>query len=277
MEGAKKRESALAVSPCASRKKHRSSEADCSSTDKNSCKVNHPLQAGRHTIGAGTMESSANTAETMEKSANKVASSEMCVYCFDSLMGHFFKKFEKTPPAFTNDSFPLFVTWQIGSARRLRGCIGTFSSLSLHRGIKEYALTSAMSDSRFSPVSKDEISRLCVSVSLLVDFEDALNYLDWTVGLHGIKIEITQGSSNRTATYLPEVALEAGWTKEETIESLLKKAGTKGQFTQALKDSIKLTRYRSEKVKMTFEEYASTKKSAREVLNGCYVPLSNGH
>ena len=30
------------------------------------------------------------------------------------------------------------------------------------------------------------------------------------VGLHGIKIEITQGSSNRTATYLPEVALEAG-------------------------------------------------------------------
>ena len=46
-----------------------------------------------------------------------------------------------------------------------------------------------------------------------------------------------------------------GWTKEETIESLLKKAGTKGQFTQALKDSIKLTRYRSEKVKMTFEVF----------------------
>ena len=42
---------------------------------------------------------------------------------------------------------------------------------------------SAMNDSRFSPVSKAEISQLSVSVSLLVDFEDASNYLDWTVSM----------------------------------------------------------------------------------------------
>ena len=38
-------------------------------------------------------------------------------------------------------SSPLFVTWTIGPNERLRGCIGTFSSLSLHKAVKEYALT----------------------------------------------------------------------------------------------------------------------------------------
>ena len=43
------------------------------------------------------------------------------------------------------------------------------------------------------------------------------------------------------------------WTKEETIEALLKKAGVKSRLSQSLKDSIRLTRYRSEKVEMSFE------------------------
>ena len=50
-----------------------------------------------------------------------------------------------------------------------------------------------------------------------------------------------------------DLCLCLGWTKEETVESLLKKAGVRSQMTQALKDSIKLIRYRSEKVEMDFE------------------------
>lgn len=36
---------------------------------------------------------------------------------------------------------PLFVTWKIGKDKRLRGCIGTFSAMNLHAGLKEYAIT----------------------------------------------------------------------------------------------------------------------------------------
>ena len=36
---------------------------------------------------------------------------------------------------------PLFVTWKIGGERRLRGCIGTFTAMSLHSGLREYAVT----------------------------------------------------------------------------------------------------------------------------------------
>lgn len=36
---------------------------------------------------------------------------------------------------------PLFVTWEVGREHRLRGCMGTFSHISLHAGLREYAAT----------------------------------------------------------------------------------------------------------------------------------------
>lgn len=78
--------------------------------------------------------------------------------------------------------------------------------------MKEYSLTSALRDSRFDPITRDEIPRLTVSVSLLQGFEEAQGgYLDWTLGVHGIRIEFkTERGSTRTATYLPQVAPEQG-------------------------------------------------------------------
>lgn len=68
-----------------------------------------------------------------------------------------------------------------------------------------------MKDTRFSPISKDELSKLHVSVSILRHFEEAENYLDWEVGRHGIRIEFYSEKGNKqSATYLPEVASEQG-------------------------------------------------------------------
>lgn len=83
--------------------------------------------------------------------------------------------------------------------------------MNLHTGLREYAITSAFKDSRFSPITRDEFSRLSVSVSILRHFEDGDDYLDWEVGIHGIRIEFVNEKGNkRTATYLPEVASEQG-------------------------------------------------------------------
>ena len=41
---------------------------------------------------------------------------------------------------------------------------------------------SALKDSRFPPMSRDELPRLLCSVSLLTNFEDVGDYLDWEVG-----------------------------------------------------------------------------------------------
>lgn len=42
-----------------------------------------------------------------------------------------------------------------------------------------------------------------------MNFEDGNDYLDWIIGVHGIRIEFrNENGIKRTATYLPEVATE---------------------------------------------------------------------
>jgi uncharacterized protein (TIGR00296 family) len=193
-----------------------------------------------------------------------IISAEMCFFCFDILHSHLDVGDYPRSPAFTNDSYPLFVTWKVGRDKRLRGCIGTFNAMSLHAGLREYSVTSAFKDTRFNPISRDEIPRLHVSVSILCHFEDGNDYLDWEIGVHGIRIEFhTERGAKRTATYLPEVAPEQGWDHLETIDSLLRKGGFKGVINQDTRKSIRLTRYQSEKMTVSYQEYKDIWKSRR--------------
>lgn len=58
-----------------------------------------------------------------------------------------------------------------------------------------------------------------------------------------------------SATYLPHVAAEQGWGVEESITSLIRKAGFAGKVTEALKRELKLTRYESSMAGMGWREY----------------------
>jgi len=194
--------------------------------------------------------------------AAPVACPQMGYYCFDVLLSHFKtqdlqKTLDSLPqPKFTNDPFPLFVTWETGSSRRLRGCMGTFNFMALHDGLREYAATSAFKDCRFAPINEDEVGSLTVSVSILRHFEEARDYRDWQIGTHGIRIEFFNERGNkRTATYLPEVAPEQGWDHEKTIDSLLRKGGYKGSNTAEVRRSLKIVRYQSEKVEVAYSDY----------------------
>ncbi|CAG0913871.1 unnamed protein product [Notodromas monacha] len=191
-----------------------------------------------------------------------VAHPEMGLYCFDVLYSHLHRADPPRHPKFPNDRFPLFVTWWIGKDKKLRGCMGTFDSVHLHTGLREYAITSAFKDSRFPPVKKDEIPELHVSVSILLHFEDGNHFLDWEIGVHGIRIEFfNEKGSRKTATYLPEVAPSQGWDKHQTIDSLLRKGGFKGNVTDDVRKSIRLTRYQSEKISISFDDYVTLGKA----------------
>jgi hypothetical protein len=65
---------------------------------------------------------------------------------------------------------------------------------------------------------------------LLADFEPCKDAMDWTLGTHGLRISFTHRNRRHGATYLPDVAVEQGWTKEETVESLMRKAGWDGGY-----------------------------------------------
>lgn len=182
---------------------------------------------------------------------------EMVFYCFDVLHSHLHRTDHKSlKPRFPDHEFPLFVTWSIGRDKRLRGCIGTFSPLNLHDGLREYALTSAINDSRFSPINKDELHKLSCSVSLLTNFEPANHWKDWQVGVHGIRIEfVNEKGQKRSATYLPEVASQEGWDHEEAIDSLLRKGGYRAPITEEFRKKIQVVRYQSEKLTKTFSDW----------------------
>ncbi|KAG8200659.1 hypothetical protein JTE90_022280 [Oedothorax gibbosus] len=187
---------------------------------------------------------------------------EMCFFCFDVLYCYLNQYDSPKTPNFPNESYPLFVTWKIGKDRKLRGCIGTFNSMNLATGLREYAVTSAFRDSRFSPITREEFNKLHVSVSILRHFEDGRDYLDWQIGTHGIRIEFnTEKGYKRTATYLPEVAPEQGWDQIQTIDSLLRKGGYKGIITTDVRKSIRLTRYQSEKLTVSYNEYKNSWRS----------------
>ncbi|KAH1335132.1 hypothetical protein KXV68_000903 [Aspergillus fumigatus] len=130
--------------------------------------------------------------------------------------------------------YPLFVTWNTLSKnghKSLRGCIGTFDAHELAEGLRAYALTSAFEDSRFSPIPQSLLPSLSCSLTLLGSFEPCTNALDWILGVHGIRISFIHRGRRYGATYLPDVAVEQGWTKEETLESLMRKAGWDGVTT----------------------------------------------
>lgn len=202
----------------------------------------------------------------LQRPQDKVACVEMCFFCFDVLVNHLDNVEPPRNPCFTNEAFPLFVTWKIGTDKDLRGCIGTFEEINLHSGLRNYAIQSATKDRRFNPIVKNELGQLYVSVSLLTNFELADNYLDWVVGVHGIKIEFdSEKGAKKTATFLPEVAAEMGWDHLKTIDHLLKKGGYKGTITNAVRQSISLTRYRSEKITVSHNDYLKWK---NQLMNG---------
>ncbi|OHT07572.1 hypothetical protein TRFO_05224 [Tritrichomonas foetus] len=186
-------------------------------------------------------------------SDSQPATKELCYLCFEALENEVLNqkstKVSSRVVQQSNVAFPMFVTWKIGDA--LRGCIGNFKPLPLYSGLQEYALISALKDFRFDPVTAREIPKLNVGISLLHTFEDAQNALDWEVGKHGIRLFI----DGMSATFLPEVASEQGWTKEETLQHLARKAGMYKPFDSAALARAKVERYQSSKCKVTYDEY----------------------
>jgi uncharacterized protein (TIGR00296 family) len=154
---------------------------------------------------------------------------------------------------------PLFVTWNTLSPRTgrasLRGCIGTFQAEELDEGLSSYAITSAIEDTRFRPVSKKELPTLQVVVTLLTDFEECDDAMDWVLGTHGLRISFTYRGGRYGSTYLPDVAPEQGWNKEETLVSLMRKAGWDGPKHSWQDVPLKVVRYQGKKQKLGYQEY----------------------
>jgi len=104
----------------------------------------------------------------------------------------------------------------------LRGCIGTIEPREpLYRAIIANGDNAARRDPRFDPVAPAELKDLEVEVSVLTPPRPVASWKDFQVGEQGIILS----KDGRRAVFLPEVAPEQGWTREETLTHLAQKAG----------------------------------------------------
>lgn len=99
---------------------------------------------------------------------------------------------------------------------RLRGCIGRFiSDIPLIELIVEMAKASATGDPRFfaDPITADELEQLDIEISVLSPLLRTDQPLSLRLGVDGIYIKKGRASG----CFLPQVATETGWTKEEFL------------------------------------------------------------
>jgi len=96
----------------------------------------------------------------------------------------------------------------------LRGCIGHMQSEQpLYKTVQSLTVASATRDYRFSPVIANELKDIGIEISVLTPMQKIQSIDQIEMGKHGIYIK----KGFQTGTFLPQVAQETNWSKEEFL------------------------------------------------------------
>jgi len=97
---------------------------------------------------------------------------------------------------------------------KLRGCIGRMiGNLPLYQMVQEMTISAASHDRRFMPVEMHELPEIDIEISVLSPMKKIDDIAELELGKHGIYIE----EGFHTGVFLPQVATETGWSKEEFL------------------------------------------------------------
>jgi hypothetical protein len=114
-----------------------------------------------------------------------------------------------------------FVTLRQAADGELRGCVGQLeSSDPLVETVAAMAVAAATRDSRFDPVTADELASLRVEISVLSSLQP-IEPGDVEVGRHGLLVRLGE----RRGVLLPQVPLEHAWDRESFLGHTCVKAG----------------------------------------------------
>ena len=127
--------------------------------------------------------------------------------------------FRREDPAFQENQ-GAFVT--LKKHGELRGCIGNMTQdLPLYQVVGRMALSAALQDSRFPQLSLAELKDVKIEISALSPYQRVASVDKIRVGQDGVLLK----RSGRSAVFLPQVAPEQGWTRNEMLDNLCRKAG----------------------------------------------------
>ncbi len=136
-----------------------------------------------------------------------------------------------------------FVTLKING--RLRGCVGRMEAVTpLYQTIVQMAAAAATQDRRFRPVKPEELDDIHIEISVNTPLRPVAGPEDITLGKHGVVV----AKGLRQGVFLPQVADETGWSKDEFLRNLC--AHKAGLEPDAYKDGARLYVFSS----IVFEE-----------------------
>ena len=120
-----------------------------------------------------------------------------------------------------NEEMGAFVT--LHQRGQLRGCIGNMIGKGpLCLTVRDMAIAASTQDPRFPPVKKEEVEDIDIEISVLSPMEKIDDPNKIVMGKHGVMVQ----DGFRSGVYLPQVATETGWSREEFMNSLcMSKAG----------------------------------------------------
>ncbi len=105
-----------------------------------------------------------------------------------------------------------FVTLHLNG--KLRGCIGMLAGRRpLYLTVSDMARAAAFEDARFRPVTLEEMKDVRIDISVLSPLRKIHSVEEFELGKHGIFMV----KDARSGTFLPQVAEETHWTKEEFL------------------------------------------------------------
>jgi AmmeMemoRadiSam system protein B/AmmeMemoRadiSam system protein A len=110
----------------------------------------------------------------------------------------------------------------LSQGKELRGCIGSILPFKpLYETVVENAIAAAVRDQRFEPLRSSELENLVIEISVLTVPRPISSYEKIRLGVDGVILN----KGGRQAVFLPHVATEFGWTREEMLRELSRKAG----------------------------------------------------
>jgi AmmeMemoRadiSam system protein B/AmmeMemoRadiSam system protein A len=139
------------------------------------------------------------------------------------------KLYEPSPSDFPSlqQERGVFVT--LKEKGNLRGCIGLIAAEKpLYLGVRDAAVSAAVEDPRFPPVTAAELPALEYEISVLTPFRRVYDVKDVHVGRDGLLM--IQGSNR--GILLPQVPTEFGWDRKTFLEEACVKAGLPRQAWQ---------------------------------------------
>ncbi len=105
--------------------------------------------------------------------------------------------------------------------KELRGCIGQVSPEAyLFLTVQRCAISAAVEDTRFMPVTAEELPEITIEISVLSTMEPVRDPADVEVGRHGLVVS----RGGRRGLLLPQVATEYGWDRETFLAQTCRKA-----------------------------------------------------